>query len=209
MKVLITGFEPFGGDDKNPTSEIAETLNGKKIGDAEVVSFVLPVSFKRAREKLIKILDEVKPDIAISLGLAPGRTHISVERVAINIIDARIPDNDGEQPKDEPIVEGGPVAYFATIPTREIVEEMKRNGIPAVLSYTAGTYLCNFVMYLTLHTSATKGYPKKAGFIHVPYTPDQVLEKRNTPSMSLDLEIKGVEIAIKVAQSALHSSQLR
>ncbi|BAA29685.1 206aa long hypothetical pyrrolidone-carboxylate peptidase [Pyrococcus horikoshii OT3] len=206
MKILLTGFEPFGGDDKNPTMDIVEALS-ERI--PEVVGEILPVSFKRAREKLLKVLDDVRPDITINLGLAPGRTHISVERVAVNMIDARIPDNDGEQPKDEPIVEGGPAAYFATIPTREIVEEMKKNGIPAVLSYTAGTYLCNFAMYLTLHTSATKGYPKIAGFIHVPYTPDQVLEKKNTPSMSLDLEIKGVEIAIRVAQSALHSSQLR
>ncbi|CAB50353.1 pyroglutamyl-peptidase I [Pyrococcus abyssi] len=197
MKVLVTGFEPFGGDDKNPTMEIVKFLDGKEIGGAKVIGRVLPVSFKRARKELVAILDEIKPDVTINLGLAPGRTHISVERVAVNIIDARIPDNDGEKPIDEPIVENGPAAYFATIPTREIVEEMKRNNIPAVLSYTAGTYLCNFVMYLTLHHSATKGYPRKAGFIHVPYTPDQVIEKKNTPSMSLELEIKGVEIAIR------------
>ncbi|NJE08128.1 pyroglutamyl-peptidase I [Thermococcus sp. M39] len=202
MKVLITGFEPFGGDDKNPTEMIAKTLNGRTIDGAQIIGKVLPVSVKRAGPKLEQILNELKPDVVINLGLAPTYSNIAVERVALNILDARIPDNDGYQPIDEPIEKDAPIAYFATLPVRAIVKELKDNGVPAVISYSAGTYLCNYVMFKTLHYSKLHGYPKKAGFIHVPYTPDQVVNKffllgKNTPSMCLDLEIKAIEIAIK------------
>ncbi len=202
MKVLVTGFEPFGGDDKNPTEMIAKTLNGRTIDGAQITGKVLPVSVKHAGPKLEQILNELKPDIVINLGLAPTYSNIAVERVALNLLDARIPDNDGYQPIDEPIEKDAPIAYFATLPVRAIVKELKDNGVPAMISYSAGTYLCNYVMFKTLHYSKLHDYPKKAGFIHVPYTPDQVVNKffllgKNTPSMCLDLEIKAIEIAIK------------
>ncbi|WP_457752845.1 pyroglutamyl-peptidase I [Thermococcus sp.] len=202
MKVLVTGFEPFGGDDKNSTEMIAKTFNGRTIDGAQIIGKVLPVSVKRAGPKLEQILNELKPDVVINLGLAPTYSNIAVERVALNILDARIPDNDGYQPIDEPIEKDAPIAYFATLPVRAIVKELKDNGIPAMISYSAGTYLCNYVMFKTLHYSKLHGYLKKAGFIHVPYTPDQVVNKffllgKNTPSMCLDLEIKAIEIAIK------------
>ncbi len=202
--VLVTGFEPFGGDKRNPTEEIVKRLEGLEIGDAVVRTAVVPVSVRRAWKTVESALIKWKPEIAIALGLAPFHSNIAVERVAINLLDARIPDNDGYRPVDEPVIEGAPAAYFATLPTRRIVEELRRRGIPAVLSYSAGTYLCNFVMFRLLHFSSENGYPKRAGFIHVPYTPDQVTSKfflpgRSAPSMCLDDEIRAVKIAIEVS----------
>ncbi|EDY36644.1 pyrrolidone-carboxylate peptidase [Aciduliprofundum boonei T469] len=204
IKVLLTGYEPFGGHKKNPTMDIVAALEGKKIKNAEVYGKILPVSVKRAGPEIDKVLYELKPDVVISLGLAPTYTSITVERVGLNLVDARIPDNDGEQPMDMPIVEDAPLAYLATLPTREIVEELKKNGIPAVLSYSAGTYLCNYALFKVLHYASEHGYPKSAGFIHIPYTPDQVVNRhfllgKSTPSMCLDMEIEAIKIAIKVA----------
>ncbi len=204
IKVLLTGYEPFGGHKKNPTIDIVAALEGKKIAGAEVYGKILPVSVKRAGPEIDKVLYELKPDVVISLGLAPTYTSITVERVGLNLVDARIPDNDGEQPVDMPIVEDAPLAYLATLPTREIVEELKKNGIPAVLSYSAGTYLCNYALFKVLHHASEHGYPKSAGFIHIPYTPDQVVNRhfllgKSTPSMCLDMEIEAIKIAIKVA----------
>lgn len=204
IRVLLTGFEPFGGDDKNPTAEIAKYFNGKRIEDAEIHGRILPVSVRRAGVELEKTLKEVKPEIAIHLGLAPTYSNATVERIAINIIDARIPDNDGYQPVDEKIEEEAPLAYMATIPVRAIVKALRANGIPSVISYSAGTFLCNYIMFKSLHFSKINGYPKRTGFIHLPYTPDQVVNKffllgKNTPSMCLETEIKAVEVAIKVA----------
>ena len=209
LKVLLTGYEPFGGHKKNPTMDIVSTLEGKSIGDAMIYGKILPVSVKRAGPEIEEVLNKLRPDIVISLGLAPTYTSITVERVGLNIVDARIPDNDGEQPVDIPIVEGAPLAYLSTLPTREIVEELKKNGIPAVLSYTAGTYLCNYALFKILHYASVRGYPKSAGFIHVPYTPEQVVNKyfllgKSTPSMCLETEIKAVRIAIKVAVEKFH-----
>ncbi len=208
IKVLLTGYEPFGGHKKNSTMDIVAALEGKKIKNAEVYGKILPVSVKRAGPEIDKVLDELKSDIVISLGLAPTYTSITVERVGLNLVDARIPDNDGEKPIDMPIVEGAPLAYLSTLPTREIVEELKRKGIPAVLSYSAGTYLCNYALFKVLHYASEHGYPKSAGFIHIPYTPDQVVGKyfllgKSTPSMCLDMEIEAVRIAIKVAVDKL------
>ncbi len=208
MKILLTGFEPFGGDDKNPTETIAKEFHLKKFENFQVHSLVLPVSVKRSASILMDSLKNLKPEIAINLGLAPTYSNISIERIAINFLDARIPDNDGYQPIDKPIDEGAPLAYFATLPTREIVEELKRNGIPAVLSYSAGTYLCNYIMFKTLQFSEDNSYPIKSGFIHVPYTPEMVTNKffllgKNTPSMSLDDEKRAIELAIETTIKSL------
>ena len=204
MRVLVTGFEPFGGDPENPTELIAKELDGKTLEGARVFGRVLPVSVRRAAPELERALAEVEPDVVINLGLAPTYSNVAVERVALNLIDARIPDNDGYQPIDEPIVEDAPPAYFSTLPVRAIVKELRSEGIPAVISYSAGTYLCNYVMFRTLHHSHVHGFPKKAGFIHVPYTPEQVVDKffllgRNTPSMCLETEIRAVETAIRTS----------
>ena len=201
LKVLLTGYEPFGGHKKNPTMDIVSALSGKEIKGAMVYGKILPVSVKRAGPEIEKALSDIEPDIVISLGLAPSYTSITVERVALNIIDARIPDNDGAQPVDVPIVEGAPL--------REIVTELKERGIPTVISYSAGTYLCNYAMYRVLHYASIHGYPKSAGFIHVPYTPDQVVNRyfmigKNAPSMHLDMEIEAVKIAIELAIEKLN-----
>lgn len=202
MKVLVTGFEPFGGDPQNPTELIVKNLHGKVIDGTRVSGKILPVSVRKTAPELERSLAEVKPDIVINLGLAPTYSNIAVERVALNLIDARIPDNDGYQPIDEPIEKEAPIAYFSTLPVRAIVKELRNAGIPAVISYSAGTYLCNYVMFRTLHYSKLHGFPRKAGFIHVPYTPDQVVGKffllgKSTPSMCLETEIEAVERAIK------------
>jgi len=204
LKVLVTGFEPFAGYRVNPSSMVVERLfrEGVAWGDSlELYTAILPVSFKRAGKTLQELLGEYRPDIYVGLGVAAGIPYIAVERVAVNIMDARIPDNDGEQPIDEPIDPEGPAAYFATLPIKAIVKRLRENGIPAAVSNTAGTFLCNYVAYLSLHHSRIHGYPRRAGFIHLPLLPEQAAEKREgcsiQASMSLDLMVKAVKIALE------------
>ncbi|ALV62540.1 Pyrrolidone-carboxylate peptidase [Thermococcus sp. 2319x1] len=195
MKVLVTGFEPFGGEKINPSWEAVKGLP-EKIKNAEIIKHQLPVSFKGVKEKLPKIIEDVKPDVVILTGQAGGRVNITVERVAINVMDARMEDNEGYKPEDEPIFEDAPAAYFATIPVKRIVKALRENKIPSMVSNSAGTYVCNTAMYTALHYIAVNGLEAKAGFIHVPYIPEQVLEKPQ-PSMSLEMIRRAVEIAIR------------
>lgn len=195
MKVLVTGFEPFGGEKINPSWGAVKELP-EKIGNAEIIKHQLPVSFKGVKEKLPKIIEDVRPDVVVLTGQAGGRVNITVERVAINVMDARMEDNEGYKPEDEPIFEDAPAAYFATIPVKRIVNALRENKIPAMVSNSAGTYVCNTAMYTALHYIAINGLEAKAGFIHVPYIPEQVLEKLQ-PSMSLEMIRKAIEIAIK------------
>lgn len=195
MKVLVTGFEPFGGETINPSWEAVKELPDK-IENAEIIKHQLPVTFKGVKEKLPKIIDEIEPNVVILTGQAGGRVNITVERVAINVMDARMEDNEGYKPEDEPIFENAPAAYFATIPVKRIVNALRENKIPAMVSNSAGTYVCNTAMYTALHHIAIKGLEAKAGFIHVPYIPEQVLEKPQ-PSMSIEMIRKAIEIAIK------------
>lgn len=210
LKLLITGFEPFGGERVNPSGVVAEeaarTLEGALPG-ASVVSAVLPVSYKRAREAVRRLVEEHLPDVAIALGQAGGLAHVAVERVAVNLMDARIPDNDGYAPVDEPIEPGAPPAYFSTLPVRLIVKNLRSAGIPAALSYSAGTFICNLVMFELLHLSATSGQPRRAGFIHLPYLPEQAVDKRSwcghAPSMARELLVKAVEVAARTSLERL------
>jgi len=195
-KVLVTGFSLWGSEKYNPSAEIALKLNNVVIEGYRVIGVVLPVSFRRVIKELPEILLKHRPTIAIHLGLAPRSHQVYVERVALNLMDTEKGDVDGFKPRDEPIVPGGPAAYFATIPTRRIVKRLKKEGIPAALSYFAGTFLCNCAMYISLHTIATHKLETISGFIHIPYTPQQAVEK-NVPSMCLHLSQKAVEIAIK------------
>ncbi|MEM0106554.1 MAG: pyroglutamyl-peptidase I [Zestosphaera sp.] len=205
MKVLLTGFEPFGGDKLNPSEFVVRRLPealAKEMSGLEVVTAVLPVSFRRAGSVLRELLSSNVPDIYIGLGLWSGISYVTIERVAVNVKDARIPDNDGEQPVDEPIEPEGPPAYFTTLPKKAILRRLRESGIPAIVSNTAGTFLCNFVMYIALHHSAMYGYPRKAGFMHLPLLPEQAAVKRGDwagvpPSMSLETMIKAVEIALR------------
>ncbi len=160
LKALVTGYEPFGQHKVNPSELIVERLREAVSGEldgVELVTAVIPVSFRRAGERLLGLLEEHRPDIAVSLGLWAGASYVTVERVAVNIMDARIPDNDGYQPVDEPIVPGGPTAYFSTLPVKAIVKALREAGIPAAVSNSAGTFLCNYAMYTLLHSGATRG----------------------------------------------------
>ena len=196
MKVLITGFDPFGGEKINPAWEAVRALPDN-IDGIEVVKLQIPTVFKKSAKKLFENIDSVKPDVVICVGQAGGRYEFSVERVAINIDDGRIPDNDGYQPVDSPVFEDGENAYFSTLPIKAIVEEVKKVGIPSAVSNTAGTYVCNHIMYSLLYYLNKNNLNIKGGFIHVPFIPEQVIEKKNTPYMELTRITKALEISIK------------
>ncbi len=197
LKVLITGFDPFGKEKINPALESIKKLDDE-IAGAEIVKLELPTVFKKSIEILEKALEKARPDIVICVGQAGGRDKISIERVAINVNDARIPDNEGNQPIDEPIFIDGDTAYFSKLPIKSIVKELRENKIPAEISNTAGTYVCNHIMYALLY-NINKKYPyMKGGFIHIPFIPEQVTYKKG-PSMSLDYIVKGLNIIIKVS----------
>ncbi len=201
--ILVTGFERWEEVPDNPTSQIVEQLKAN-----DVVGKVLPVSFSKAGLMVENLVKEYRPEAIINLGLAPERATIRVERVAINLIDARVPDNDGVKPVDEPIDPLGPVAYMATIPTREIVESVRSRGIPAFLSYSAGTYLCNFVMYKTLRTVDKLELGSMAGFIHVPYSSEIASEMdKPVPNLPLRTLLEAVKIALDVVRRAISSSR--
>jgi len=196
MKILITGFEPFGGEVINPSYEAIKSLPDN-INGATIIKRQVPTVFKKSIIDLEKLIVEENPDIVISVGQAGGRTDITIERVAINIDDARIKDNEGNQPIDEVILEDGENAYFSNLPIKAIVEKIKGNGIPASISNSAGTFVCNHIMYGLLYLIDKRYSHIKGGFIHVPYLPEQVVDKRNTPSMSLDNIMNGLILAIE------------
>jgi pyroglutamyl-peptidase len=194
MKILITGFEAFDGEEINPSQEILKKINDK-FQSVEIIKLVLPTSFEKAPKILEEAVRKNRPDYLISLGQAGGREGISLERVAINLADARICDNDGNRPIDEIIKKDGENAYFSTLPIKYMEEKIKEAGISCHISNTAGTFVCNKVMYQGLYL--TKDFPNmSAGFIHLPYLPSQVKGKENTASMSLDLMALGLNTAI-------------
>jgi len=197
--VLITAFEPFEGEPINPSWETVRQLNEQLLGGAKIVSRQLPCVFGEALNSLYKAMDELQPDLVIAVGQAGGRADITVERVAINVDDARIPDNQGKQPIDEPIVADGPAAYFSTLPIKALVEGIREAGIPASVSQTAGTYVCNHVMYGLLHRLAEQGDGVRGGFMHIPYLPEQAVRQPGMPSMAASTVILALEMAISVA----------
>lgn len=201
--VLVTGFDPFGGEQLNPSWEICTRLP-REIAGARIETCRVPCEFRRAIEVLAEAIERHRPDAVISLGQAGGRTHLSVERVAINVDDARIEDNAGGRPIDEPIAANGPAAYFSTLPIKAMALAMRAAGAPAEVSNTAGTYVCNHVMYGVLHYLDGSGSAARAGFIHVPYAQEQALDVRDRPSMSLDTMVKGVRAAIEAAVTHEH-----
>lgn len=196
MKVLITGFDPFGGEAINPALEAVKLLPDN-IAGAEVIKLEIPTVFYKSAEVLEKYIDEYKPNAVICVGQAGGRFTVTPERVAINIDDARIKDNEGNQPIDIQIKEDGAPAYFTNLPIKAMVKNMIDAGFPAAVSNTAGTFVCNHIMYNVLYL-ADKKYPgMKGGFIHVPYIPNQVISKANTPFMSLENIAKCLELCIE------------
>lgn len=202
-KLLLTGFEPFGGDKINPSGEVAKSLDGAEIGGYQVVSRVLPVEWGTARDLMERFIDEVDPLIILSVGLSAGRAEISVEKVAINYA-GKGKDNRGNVSEQNYIIENGPAAYFATIPAEEVVEELNKKGIPARLSLTAGAYLCNYVFYSACHYVNSRGKRALVGFIHVPALPEMVAGKgQSVPSMHVDLIRNAVISALETGIRSL------
>lgn len=196
--VLLTGFEPFNKASINPAWEAVRALDGWSGEGFRVEVRQLPCVFVEANRVLAALVDELHPDIVIAVGQAGGRAEIAVERVAINVDDASILDNAGQQPVDRPIAEDGPAAYFSTLPIKAMVAAMREKGLVAGVSQTAGTFVCNHVFYGLMHHTA--GKPVKAGFIHVPFLPEQAEERPDDPpSMALADIILGIMTAVDTA----------
>jgi pyroglutamyl-peptidase len=204
--VLVTGFEPFGGETSNPSWDLCKRLP-ETIAGLRVETCRVPCRFRAAIEAVAAAIERLDPVLVVCLGQAGGRAQLSVERVAINVDDARIEDNSGARPIDEPIASQGPPAYFATLPVKAMAAAMRSAGVPAEVSNTAGTFVCNHLMYGVLHYLAASGRTARAGFIHVPFCEEQVLDKPGVPSMSLATMARGVEAA--VAAACRHATDIR
>lgn len=200
MKILVTGFDPFGGEKINPALETIKRLPDTILG-AQIIKLEIPTVVGKSLAKIKEAVEKENPDVVLSIGQAGGRSEITVERIGINIDDCRIPDNEGNQPIDEPVVKGGPAAYFVTVPIKAIVENIKAHNIPASISNTAGTFICNHICYGVAHLAAQRtaaGKPMKSGFIHIPFLPEQAIGKPAlTPSMSLETIVSGITHALE------------
>ncbi len=188
MRILVTGFEPFGGRNRNPSREAALALDGLTLGGVRIAARVLPVDTRGAPRQLDAAIADLRPDAVVCLGEAARRTKISIERVAVNLLDFPIPDNTGQQPVDQEVVVGGPVAYFATLPVRRLRDALA-DETPVELSMSAGTYLCNQVMYHALHTQAKTGVP--AGFVHLP-------RSFSNPEADLDIDLPEIKRGVRL-----------
>jgi pyroglutamyl-peptidase len=198
LRILVTGFEPFGGQSLNPSWQVAHALNGLTLKGAQVVSVQLPCVFAQALPALQQAMAQHRPDIVLALGQAEGRCDFSVERVAINVMDARIADNAGAQPIDVPVIAGGPAAYFSTLPIKSLVAGLKAAGFPASVSQTAGTFVCNQVFYALQHALAGQGV--HSGFVHLPLLPEQAAHWKgpSLPSWPASLQIAAAQQALAV-----------
>jgi len=201
MRALVTGFEPFGGDPVNPSAEAISRLP-KRLGPLDIVTCRVPVSFVRAPDVLAAAIAAFRPDLVLAVGLAGGRTELSLERVAINIAESETPDNDGDQPTARPILAEGPAAWFATLPIRGAVEALRHAGLPASISNTAGTFVCNALFYRALHAAAHGPLAYRAGFLHVPYLPRQAVRHRGAASLALEHMVQAIEIILAVSAEA-------
>jgi len=196
MKILLTGFEPFGGESINPAFEILKTLPGT-IDGHEIIKREIPTSYKKSIEAIKTILDEVKPDVTLSLGQAGGSFGLRVEKVGLNLRDANAPDNDGHRASHEEIFADGEIAYYSTLPVKAMVKSLIENDVPASLSYSAGSYVCNNVMYALSYLGDKYYKDMRCGFIHVPYFPSQIMDKRNTFYMSPEEMTRGLLVAVR------------
>lgn len=195
MKILVTGFDPFGGEKVNPSLEAVKSLPSV-IHGAEIRWVEIPTVFYKSAEVLEEEIVRYQPDVVLCIGQAGGRASLTPERIAINQDDARIPDNQGNQPIDTPICLDGQAAYFSTLPIKAMVQAIKEDGLPATVSNTAGTFVCNHLMYQALYLADKKFPNVRAGFMHIPYMTEQVVNKPNTASMNLVDIVKGIEAAI-------------
>lgn len=196
MKILITGFDPFGGEPVNPALEAVKLMKDE-IAGAKIIKLEIPTVFRKSVEKIHEMMKAEQPDVVLSIGQARGRFGVTPERVAINVDDARIKDNEGNQPVDTPIFTDGEAAYFSNLPVKAMVEAIKNKGLPSTLSNSAGTFVCNHVMYGVLYY-IHKEFPNvRGGFIHVPFITDQVVTKPNVASMALADITEALESAVE------------
>ena len=196
--MLLTGFEPFGGEPVNPSWQVAQALQGRRIGGLRIQAVQLPCVFGQALQALDAALAGSAPQIVLALGQAGGRVDLSLERVAINVDDARMADNIGAQPIDEPVQPDGPAAYFSTLPIKAMVAAMRAAGLPASVSQTAGTFVCNHVFYGLMHR--LRSHPGvRGGFMHLPLLPEQAARLGGVASLPLATMVKGVQIALEAA----------
>ena len=200
MNVLLTGFEPFDRETVNPSWEAARALDGWRQGAAVVHARRIPCVFGAALVALDAAIDELQPKLVLAVGQAGGRSEFTPERVAINVDDGRIGDNAGHQPIDQPVVAGAPAAYFSTLPIKAMVRDLRAAGIPAAVSNSAGTFVCNHLFFGLMHRAATRPVPgMRAGFIHVPYLPEQAARLPGQPSMALATLVAGLRVAVATA----------
>ncbi|MBO1265126.1 pyroglutamyl-peptidase I [Proteiniclasticum sp. SCR006] len=196
MKILVTAFDPFGGESINPALEAVKLMKDT-IEGAEIVKLEIPTVFRKSIDKTREAIEKENPDVVLCVGQAGGRFEVTPERVAINVDDARIPDNENNQPIDVPIYEDGEPAYFSTLPVKAMVEAIRSEGLPSSLSNSAGTFVCNHIMYGVLYTIDKMGKDIRAGFVHVPFIPQQVARRpAPAPSMSMEDIARALEAAV-------------
>ena len=204
MKIIVTGFDPFGGEKINPSIECVKAL--PEIEGVELIRLELPTVFKESAKRLNEVINDVKPDAVLSVGQAGGRAGITMERIAINVDDARIPDNISQQPIDETIQTEGEAAYFTTLPIKRIVKAIREAGISAEVSNSAGTFVCNHIMYQSLFAATKADKPFKAGFMHIPFIPEQTTDK---PSLPLEESTRALQIAIETIRDYLNDEDIK
>lgn len=198
MKILLTAFDPFGGESINPAQEALKQLQAPSP-DTQLIKLVVPTVFGLSIQTVYEAMKEHQPDVVLCIGQAGGRTSITVEQIAINLIDASIADNQGNQPTDIPVFADGADGYFSTLPVKSMVTAIRQAGIPAAVSYSAGTFVCNQLMYSVLYYIHHSFPQTRGGFVHVPYIPQQVTSmNRPAPCMALEDIVKGLEAAIRV-----------
>ena len=204
MKIIVTGFDPFGGEKINPSIECVKAL--PEVEGVELIRLELPTVFKESAKSLNEVINEVKPDAVLSVGQSAVRPGITMERIAINVDDARIPDNITQQPIDETIQTEGAAAYFSTLPIKRIVKAIREAGISAEVSNSAGTFVCNHIMYQALFAATKADKPFKAGFMHIPFIPEQTMDK---PSLPLEESTKALQIAIETIRDYLNDEDIK
>lgn len=204
MIIIVTGFDPFGGETINPSIECVKAL--PEIEGVELIRLELPTVFKESAKRLNEVINDVKPDAVLSVGQAGGRPGITMERIAINVDDARIPDNISQQPIDETIQTEGEAAYFTTLPIKRIVKAIREAGISAEVSNSAGTFVCNHIMYQSLFAATKADKPFKAGFMHIPFIPEQTTDK---PSLPLEESTRALQIAIETIRDYLNDEDIK
>lgn len=207
-KIVITGFDPFGGESQNPALEVVKQLP-KQIQGVQIITLIVPTVFHRCAEMIADVIEKEQPDAILSVGQAGGRTAVTLERVAINVDDARIPDNAGQQPIDQVIQAEGAPAYFATLPIKAMVQAIHDKGIPAQVSNSAGTFVCNHLMYQVLHLTHQSTRAIQAGFMHIPYLPSQAVRYPSQPSMAQEQVLQALTIAIETMIERVDTGDIR